>query len=224
MIVNSGEQFELEIFSAVQEYVSSGFLGLLREACRVFHHKAYESRDRRSNIIFDVSIEVYMPGADEPHIIWAWECKDYRRLVEVGDVEQFHAKLEQIGADRTKGTMVTRSGFQEGAIEYARSKGIGLARVSQESAWIVRLRGIPPEFLEMLNQQGVMKAVLSGEEFFTRQTGIQWFALTSHQFPLWASSPEGFAKLQIVPECKHWGLWTLKDDQIVFAGRSLARR
>jgi hypothetical protein len=58
------------------------------------------------------------------------ECKDYRGSIPVDDVEEFHAKLQQIGADNTKGMIFTRTGvYQKSAISYARSKGICLARI-----------------------------------------------------------------------------------------------
>lgn len=47
----------------------------------------------------------------------------------VDDIEEFHAKLEQIGPDRTKGTMITHSRYQESTIEYATAKGIGLTHL-----------------------------------------------------------------------------------------------
>lgn len=51
------------------------------------------------------------------------------------DIEEFHAKLEQIGADRTKGTVVTTGKFQSGAVAYAKSKGIGLVRMVPQGRW-----------------------------------------------------------------------------------------
>src|SRR5438270_12347073 len=116
--MKAGAGFEQQVYEAVKQHVNGKLLGLLPDACHVFHNKAYYSRDRLSEIVTDVSIEVRMPDTADAHIIWIWECKDYSRLVHVGDVEEFHAKLQQIGADRTKGTIVTRLGFQEAAIHF----------------------------------------------------------------------------------------------------------
>lgn len=80
-------------------------------------------------IEFEISIEIFLKGQDDPCIIWIWECKDYASSIPVDDLEEFHSKLEQIGADKTKGTMVCRGAYQEGAVQYARSKGIGLSRL-----------------------------------------------------------------------------------------------
>lgn len=65
-----------------------------------------------------------------PSIIIVIECKDYSNGIPVDDVEEFHAKLQQIGADNTKGIIITKNGcFQRSAVSYAESKGIALARI-----------------------------------------------------------------------------------------------
>ncbi|MGG6293569.1 restriction endonuclease [Leptolyngbya sp. AN02str] len=96
-------------------------------------------RLERKNIKFDVSIEVFRKGATIPYLIWVWECKNYTKKVPVDDVEEFHAKLNQIGANRTKGTLITPSGFDESALQFARSEGIGLWRWIPENTPIISL-------------------------------------------------------------------------------------
>ena len=54
--------------------------------------------------------------------------RNYSHGVPVDDVGEFHAKLDQADADRTKGRMITPIGYEKGAFEYARSKGISLWR------------------------------------------------------------------------------------------------
>ena len=44
-------------------------------------------------------------------------------------MEEFHTKLQQIGEDNTKGTFVTSGALQRGALNFARSKGIGVVRL-----------------------------------------------------------------------------------------------
>jgi hypothetical protein len=43
--------------------------------------------------------------------------------------KQFHSKIQQIGEDNTKGTLVTSSSLQRSALTFARSKGIGVIRL-----------------------------------------------------------------------------------------------
>src|SRR2546422_1033434 len=98
-----GLSFEIEVFETIKKDITEGKLGLIPHSCKVFHQKGYYSRDRLSKIITDVSIEVYMAAARRESILWVWECKDYSSPVPASDIEEFHAKLEQIGADKTKG-------------------------------------------------------------------------------------------------------------------------
>jgi hypothetical protein len=119
----------LEIKKFLEYVLYQGELGLSQDLARVFHKKSYYSRDRDSQIIFDVVLELRRKGASSPFLIWVWECKDYKKLVPVDDIEEFHSKLEQIGVHKTKGTVASRNGFQKSAIAIARAKGIGLLRL-----------------------------------------------------------------------------------------------
>ena len=126
--MGEGDAYELEAAKAIEAELAQGNLGLDPANVRVRRKPSYFSRDRKREIVFDISIEVFSKGASEPYWVWVLECKDYGHSVPVDDAEEFHAKLEQIGADRTKGTMITPVGFERGTVEYARSKGIGLWR------------------------------------------------------------------------------------------------
>ena len=118
--------FERLAMKLVRKELCKGNLGLDPKLAKIRYKPAYFSRDRKKEIIFDFSIEVRRNGAVLPFLIWIWECKNYTHRVPVDDVEEFHAKLEQVGADKTKGSMITRLGFDKGSSEFAVSKGIGL--------------------------------------------------------------------------------------------------
>lgn len=93
----------------------------------MFRKRAYPSKDRGSDIIFDVVVEAFQPSAAEPSARWIWECKDYPdRRVKVDEVEEFYAKIDQIGPMNVIATMVTKTGFQEAAFNYAVSRRISL--------------------------------------------------------------------------------------------------
>jgi len=125
---SKGIAYQLDVAKVVKAELVHGNLGLDPAQAKVHYKPSYFSRDRKKDIVFDVSVEVRRKGASEPYWVWVWECKNYNHSVPVDDVEEFHAKLEQVGADRTKGTMITPIGYDKGSIEYARSKGIGLWR------------------------------------------------------------------------------------------------
>jgi hypothetical protein len=135
--MHKGASFELQIKEAIECEILRGRLGINPSMAKTFLHKRYWSPDRHDELVTDVSLEISRSGASQPYLIWIWECKDYGRAVPVDDVEEFHAKLEQIGLHRIKGTIACRNGFQSGAVVYARTKGIGLALLRKGN--IVRL-------------------------------------------------------------------------------------
>ncbi len=71
----------------------------------------------------------FLPERERPSLVWIFECKDYAGSIPVDDIEEFHAKLQQIGEDNTKGTFVTSGALQRSALAYAQAKGIGVIRL-----------------------------------------------------------------------------------------------
>lgn len=137
--MSKGTDYEIKVMNRVKLMLEQEELGISPKQVRISHKPAYYSRDRQKDIIFDVSIEVCRKGTETPHWFWIWECKNYSHKVPVDDVEEFHAKLNQIGADKTKGTIISPSEFDEGACEFAHSKGIGLWRWIPDGAIVFRL-------------------------------------------------------------------------------------
>lgn len=137
--MNKGTDYELKAMKLVQMKLEEEDSAINHKQAKVLHKPSYYSRDRQKNIIFDVSVEVYHKGSEAPFLIWIWECKNYSHKVPVDDVEEFHAKLNQVGADKTKGAIITPVGFDEGAYEFARSKGIALWRWIPDGAPVIHL-------------------------------------------------------------------------------------
>lgn len=135
MSKNTGTSFEEKVYKLISEIVKKDKFMVSFPNVRIRRKPRYYSKDRDSEIEFDVSVEKYLGNPDEkkkmrPSIIVIIECKDYSSGIPVDDVEEFHAKLQQIGADNTKGMMITENGyFQRSALTYAESKGIALARI-----------------------------------------------------------------------------------------------
>ena len=87
----------------------------------IHRNKAYTGRLSGREIRVDVSFEGQLLGA---HILGLVECKCYKSRVEVSDVEEFHSKLDDIGAH--KGIMFTTVGYEAGAKKVAKGRGIAL--------------------------------------------------------------------------------------------------
>lgn len=134
-----GDAFEARVYKVLAEELRNERLCVAPKHAKIFSKKAYHSRDRQADITTDVSIEVYLPDRERPTLVWVFECKDYTGRVPVNDIEEFHAKLQQIGEDNTKGTFVTSGALQKSALEYAKSKRIGVIRLLPSDQMIVRI-------------------------------------------------------------------------------------
>jgi len=124
-----GDEFEQRVFDALKEELQKERLCASPKHAKIFRKKAYHSRDRESEIITDISIEIFLPNRLEPTLVWIFECKDYTGAIPVDDVEEFHAKIQQICEDNTKGSIVTSGALQRAARSYAKAKGIGVIRL-----------------------------------------------------------------------------------------------
>jgi hypothetical protein len=134
-----GDAFEKEVHDAILKEINSKRLGILPNSCKLYRKKAYYSEARKSDIIVDLSIEVTLANANKWSLLWVWECKDLTKPLPVDDVEEFHAKLEQIGVDNIKGGIAVTGGLQKSALSYADSKGIAVVRImpSGQVNWVI---------------------------------------------------------------------------------------
>jgi hypothetical protein len=93
----------------------------------VHRQKVYTGRLSHRDIKIDVSFNYSVAGSD---LLFLVECKCYNHAVPVDDVEEFHSKIDDIGAH--KGIMVTTIGFQDGTIKTAKGRGIALALLTKK--------------------------------------------------------------------------------------------
>ena len=127
--VAKGTAFEVRVQAAIARELYSSKLGFDPASATLYAKKGYYSRDRDSEIIVDLSIEVWLPNAPTWSLLWVCECKDYGGSVPVDDVEEFKAKLDQISGANRKGVMAVTGALQQGALRYAQANGIGVVRL-----------------------------------------------------------------------------------------------
>jgi Zn-dependent peptidase ImmA (M78 family) len=133
-----GDKLEDRVYSILSDLLSEDKFFISGKNSKIFKKKSYYSRDRDSKIIFDISIETFMPGAKEYSLLTIIECKNLNKKVPVDDVEEFASKIRQIGEDNTKGIMFTQLGFQKGALSFAKSNKLGICVVEKKEKlqWI----------------------------------------------------------------------------------------
>jgi hypothetical protein len=186
-----GDAFEVNVYKALAEELRNERLYVAPKHAKIFRKKAYHSRDRQADITTDVSIEVFLPSRDQPTLVWVFECKDYSGRVPVDDIEEFHAKLQQIGEDNTKGTLVTSGALQKSALTYAGSKKIGVVRLLPSGQLIVLMEFMTAASMARasLVDWSEFSVALSDPEhrskrgFFASDDGYwfpNWYSLLSH--------------------------------------------
>ena len=174
-----GDALEQVIFDLFRSEIEADRFYLRKDQCKLFRRKGYFSKDRGSKIVFDVSIEVYLPGATEYSLLVLIECKNYGHRVPVDDAEEFFAKVQQVAAANSKAVIASPAAFQNGTVEYARSKGIGLVRYFEPGShkWELRRSSSACARSPAAEQADLMGSALTRDDF------------SSQSFDLYMQSP-----------------------------------
>ncbi len=135
-----GDALEIAVFDLLKAQIDSDRFFARKDCCRIFRRKGYYSEKRKSNIVFDISIEISYPGATDYSVLILVECKNYTKAIPVDDVEEFFAKVEQVGEANTKGIFISNNALQSSALIYCKSQGMGVARYfdGQDLKWELR--------------------------------------------------------------------------------------
>ncbi|MFA6199881.1 MAG: ImmA/IrrE family metallo-endopeptidase [Bacteroidales bacterium] len=133
-----GNELEKQVYDLLKRMLDNDSLFVNGKKSKIFWKKEYFSDKRKGNIIFDVTIETFLNGADKYSVLTIIECKNLKRRVSVDDIEEFNSKISQIAEHNAKGIVITTNYFQESALNYARSQGIGLAKIvnNDELKWV----------------------------------------------------------------------------------------
>lgn len=134
-----GTRLEDQVFDLISKMLKNDNFIVPQKTSTVFKKKGYHSAKRGKDIIFDVTIETTLPGADKYSLLTIIECKNLNKNVTVDDVEEFGSKINQVGEHNTKGIIISTCAFQESALTIAKKEGIGLARLnsSKEFDWVI---------------------------------------------------------------------------------------
>jgi IrrE N-terminal-like domain len=123
-----GDAFESLIHSAFERQIKEGTFCIRSDCCEIFRKKSYYSRDRNANIIFDVSIEVRLPGQADYSLLFLIECKHLGRPVGIEDAEEFHSKVSQVSGKNVKAIIASPNAFTDTTVNFSRANGFGLLR------------------------------------------------------------------------------------------------
>ena len=183
--VQVGDEFEDKVFRLFSILLKEGSL-FVPPNSKIFQKKKYYSPQRQDDIIFDISIESYLPNNSEPSFIIFIECKNYTGKVPISDIEEFHSKVEQIAPNANKSILVTNSSFSAQGINYAKSNHIALVRIFDDDKinWL-----LPREVAEAITYKEVETAereiydALCEDEYHIINNSISYF----NGFPMYDS-------------------------------------
>ena len=123
-----GDELENKIYELFRDDILNDRFWAKKECCKIYKKKGYYSRDRKKDIIFDIAIEIFLPGQVSFSSLVLIECKHYNHKVPVEDVESFLMKAQQVSGGNVKAIVVSNNAFQEGVFNFSESKRIGLLR------------------------------------------------------------------------------------------------
>ncbi|WP_445405446.1 ImmA/IrrE family metallo-endopeptidase [Acinetobacter pittii] len=158
-----GDAFENFVFNYISALIQKGYMGLNPSHTKIYKQKKYYSKDREDYIIFDVAIEVYLFDQPTPYITMLIECKNYSNNVPVDDIEEFSAKVSQVGLHNIIAIFITTHGFQKSALNVAKNRKIGLWRITntQEKHEVILNRTIN----RIKNNDEIISNALTSENF-----------------------------------------------------------
>jgi hypothetical protein len=119
-----GDKFENKPLDIIRKVIEEEQLGLLSDYIKIFQKKEYPSTLRKKTIKFDLTIEVWPPGANRYVLLYIIECKDYEKRVPVCKIEDFHSKILQVAGVNVKGIFISNSPLQESGYNIAESVGM----------------------------------------------------------------------------------------------------
>ena len=131
-----GDLFEEKVYNLILEALMNDKLFVSPKHSLLFKKKEYYSKDRGKEIVFDLAIECYREGSEQPSFIVLIECKDYQTPISVDNLEEFYSKKQQIARANSKCLFFTTNSLQVSAFNYATNIGIGVVRIMDDDSMI----------------------------------------------------------------------------------------
>lgn len=122
--VKIGDELEDKALQVFHKLVADQIILGQEDLIRVFRKKKYKTAARPRGIEFDLTVEIWPPGADRYVMLYVIECKNYKTRLPASQLHELDSKLNQLQVYNIKGIVVTNSMLRKGALEIAESKGL----------------------------------------------------------------------------------------------------
>lgn len=122
-----GDILENEAIGIIKKLIDEKRLGLLKECIKIYtkKEKKYPSKLKgRSDVEFDLTVEVWAPNAPKYSMIYIFECKNYNHRVPIIQIKKFHSDILETHGVNAKGVLISNFPLQKGAFEYAEANDI----------------------------------------------------------------------------------------------------
>lgn len=129
------EEFEIQVKNLIENFNRDV------KKLEILHNEKMSSREGAFQI--DILVTFEFLGADFVILV---ECKRHNSAIKRETIQVLKDKIQILGAQ--KGLLVSASGFQKGAIEYAKLHGIALVRIlkgemTYETKSLIRPKALP---------------------------------------------------------------------------------
>ncbi|WP_367392076.1 ImmA/IrrE family metallo-endopeptidase [Lewinella sp. LCG006] len=141
-----GNEFEERVYLLLEKAIDEGILGMDGKYCKLRKKPKYYSKERESDIIFDLSIEVWPPGAANYMLLFVVECKNYSHPIPINDLEEFDKKVTQVSGLNAKAVFITNANLQGTGPLYAKNRGIMYIKVYDDNSYKIVLHSSTRKF------------------------------------------------------------------------------
>ncbi|URD70655.1 ImmA/IrrE family metallo-endopeptidase [Leptospira borgpetersenii] len=128
-----GDDFEEYSYRLIKNALEDKKLGIIPDQARLFKKKKYPFNDKRKGgAEIDLSIEIWLPGAENYSFLYLIECKNYKSRIPINDIREFAGVISEISGVNVKGVFIVNNDLQEGAYELIKAKKMMLIQTDQE--------------------------------------------------------------------------------------------
>jgi Zn-dependent peptidase ImmA (M78 family) len=134
-----GDDFESRSLEIIKRMIDEDQLGHPAKFLKITPKALYYSSVRKKNIVFDLTIEVWPPGAARYIFIYIIECKNYIRRISVDKINDFIFRVNDVALLNSKAIFMTNTPLQEAAFNTAESKGMMVVQGESPDAYKITL-------------------------------------------------------------------------------------
>ena len=215
-----GDQLEQQVYDDISALIQNDEFYFNKQYCKVYQKKKYYSHVRRSDIEFDVSIEVFLPGATSYSMLCLVECKNYNHPVPVDDVEEFVQKISQVTGCNVKGILATATALQAGAKSVAEHFKLSHLRYFSQAGFKWELHRTPSGLLAISLPETEIARALITESYESRTFDYYAWSSRRHTNSLYALFEDLFADEDIADDSREQVVQSRPPNRVPFLSKA----